>query len=294
VSGSPAFLSWGLGEAAGLGPTLLTGHHYPLGCHEAIPPTITRLLSPRIRRAESMSTRRYMSTTERSEIPFRLDEAGSVSCGGRAGISNTFASALWAVDYVARTMAAGMAGINLHGNIRNCLGYSPLCAATPSDLAAGRLRAQPAWYALLLDRALLGDTPLGSSISWQRHANIDVVAMRAPSGRLHVVIVDDDPLDSRAVALHLSVPHGFRAASVLSLRARALRSTSGVTLGGAVVAPRGTWSAQEGSPVRVDRAGGVTVVLAPISAELVTLTPSERARPTHTPPRRASSPRRAR
>ena len=185
VSGSPAFLSWGTGEAAGLAPAMLTGHHYPLGCREVPPPTIDRLLSPAIRRAERVSTRRYMSASTRSRIPFRLDETGSVSCGGRRGISNTFASALWAADYIARTMSAGMAGINFHGNLRNCLGYSPLCAASAADLAAGRLRAQPEWYALLLDKALIGDTPASTSIAWERHANVDVVAMHAPSGTTH-------------------------------------------------------------------------------------------------------------
>jgi hypothetical protein len=293
VSGSPAFLSWGSGEAAGLSPALLTGHHYPLGCHEAIPPSIMRLLSPAIRRDEHASTRRYVSASARAGIPFRLDEAGSVSCGGRAGISNTFGAALWAVDYVARTMAAGMAGINLHGNLRNCLGYSPLCAPTPAELAAGRLRAQPVWYALLLDRALLGDTPLASKITWERHTNIDVIAMRAPSGALHVVIVDDDPVNSRAVALRLFAGRAVQAASVLALRAGSPSATAGVTLGDAGVAPNGAWSAGDRAPLHADRNGHVTVVIPPSSAELVTLTLAEPARPTHTRASRASGRTRA-
>src|SRR5207302_4550203 len=102
---------------------------------------------------------------------------------------------------VGRTMAAGMAGVNFPGNLQNCLGYSPLCAASAQDLAEGRLHAQPEWYALLLDRAFLGDTPASSSITWERRANIDVVAMRAASGELHVLIIDDDPLGSRAAAI---------------------------------------------------------------------------------------------
>jgi hypothetical protein len=268
------FVSWGAGEAERLGPALLTGHHYPLGCRGAIPLSIARLLSPEIRREERASIRRYMSTTSRSGIPFRLDETGSVSCGGRAGISNAFAATLWAADYLARTMAAGMAGINFHGNVRKCFGYSPLCAATPSDLAAGQLRAQPEWYALLLDRALLGDTPLSSSIAWERHANVDVIAMRAPSGAVHVVIVDDDSPGSRAVAMRLRIARGFRAARVLALRASAPQATSGVTLGGAVVAADGTWAAQQQPLVRPNRSGTVTVVLPPSSAELVTLLPA--------------------
>ena len=45
---------------------------------------------------EGVSLQRYMSIAQAGEIPFRLDEANTVSCGGVAGISNTFAWALWA------------------------------------------------------------------------------------------------------------------------------------------------------------------------------------------------------
>jgi hypothetical protein len=291
VSGSPAFVSWGAGEAAALDPALLTGHHYPLGCHEARRLSIGRLLSPRIRRAEQRSIGRYMSATARSGIPFRLDETGSVSCGGRVGVSNTFGAALWAVDYVAHTMAAGMAGINFHGNVRNCHGYSPLCAASEADLAAGTLRAQPEWYALLLDRALVGDTPIPASAAWQRRANVDVVAMRAPNGALHVLIVDDEPFGSREAAIRLRARGGFAAASVLALRAPSLHATSGVTLGDATVAPDGSWSAEDLTRLRPDSRGRVTVVLPPSSADLVTLAPAAAPRPTQPsagtrPPRR--------
>ena len=93
------------------------------------------MLSAPIRRLEASSLARYMAVTRSSGIPFRLDEANSVSCGGKAGISNAFASALWATAYIARTMAAGVSGINFQGNPANCLGYSPVCAADPRGLA---------------------------------------------------------------------------------------------------------------------------------------------------------------
>jgi len=278
VSGSPAIVSWGPGERS-LGAALLTGHHYPLGCHGAIRPSIARLLSPAIRRAERISTRRYMSAASRSGIPFRLDEAGSVSCGGRPGISNTFAATLWATDYVARTMAAGMSGINFHGNVRNCDGYSPLCAASAADLVSGHLRAQPEWYALLLDKALVGDVPLPSSLTWERHANIDVVAMRARNGNIHVLIVDDDPPGSRVVAIRLHAPTRFRGAHVLELRAPSPKAISQLTLGDSAVTASGTWGVDDSPRVRADRLGGVTVLVPPSSADLVTLTPAEAIRP---------------
>ena len=142
VSGSAAFESWGLEEAVDQRPVELTGHHYPLGCEQKPPPSITRLLSPLIRSRELGSLRRYMAIAQSSRIPFRLDETNSVSCGGTAGISNTFASALWATGYLTRVMSIGVAGVNLHGNPANCNGYAPVCA--PGRRRAGKRHAERA------------------------------------------------------------------------------------------------------------------------------------------------------
>src|SRR5581483_12419688 len=44
----------------------------------------------------------------------RVDELGSVSCGGKAGVSNTMASALWLADALMSIAAAHADGVNLH------------------------------------------------------------------------------------------------------------------------------------------------------------------------------------
>jgi hypothetical protein len=95
-----------------------------------------------------------------------------------------------------------------------------------------------------------------------------------------VLIVDDEPFGSRDAAIRLRVQGGFAAASVLALRAPSLHATSGVTLGGAAVAPDGSWSAHDLARLRPDRRGRVTVVLPPSSADLVTLAPAPATRPT--------------
>ncbi|HEY2216137.1 MAG TPA: hypothetical protein VGH21_01495, partial [Solirubrobacteraceae bacterium] len=95
VSGSSAFETWGPGEVVDEHPAMLTGHHYPLGCEQKPAPSIARLLSQPIRAREIASVRRYVSLSQAGGLPFRLDETNSVSCGGTAGISDTFASALW-------------------------------------------------------------------------------------------------------------------------------------------------------------------------------------------------------
>ena len=47
--------------------------------------------------------------------PYRMDEGNSCFGGGRKDVSDAYASALWAADYILRVACAGFAGVNLHG-----------------------------------------------------------------------------------------------------------------------------------------------------------------------------------
>jgi hypothetical protein len=271
VSGSLIFESWGRGAALHDRPALLTGHHYPLGCHTVPAPSVERLLSLSIRGAEDASLHRYMAVSRRGALRFRLDEANSVSCGGKAGISDRFASALWAVDYIAHAMVAGLAGINLQGNPANCQGYTPVCAPTRETLARGELTARPEWYALLLGKTLVGDRPL-HAIVLPGNANIDVLAFMGEE-KLRVLIVDDEPSASRHALVELHVGSRFGDATALRLTAPSPSAATGVRLGGGAVQSLGTRRAPAQRSLEPKRAGVIALEVAPASATLVTATP---------------------
>jgi hypothetical protein len=273
TSGSSAFETWGPAEAVAQRPLLLTGHHYALGCGERPAPTITRLLRPQTRGLEEISLQRYMLVSHQSETPFRLDETNNVSCGGTAGISNTFASALWAVGYLPLVMAEGVSGVNLHGLPANCGGYAPMCAPTPQALAAGTLRVQPEWNALVLVRALIGDRPLRTLTSSPAQPNVQVTTLIAGDGRLHVVVADDDPPGARPVLLRLLVGRAFAGASILSLTGPSRSALTGVRLGGRAIAPDGSWSQPRRLPRAANKHGVIGVRIAPSSAALLTASP---------------------
>jgi hypothetical protein len=278
VSGSRAFQRWGPAEVRRQHPMLLTGHHYPLRCDAVPAPTIEDLLSERTREKESESLLRFLAVSRASSTPFRMDETNTVSCGGVAGISDTFASALWAVSYIAKTMAAGATGINLQGNPANCSGYSPVCATSPGRLQAGQLRAQPEWYALLFTKALVGDRPLPSRVSWQARRNLSVSALRTPAGGLQFVIVEDEPVGAGTATLRLHVGRGMATASQLELRAPSLAARSGVTLGGRAVSSDGSFAQTATNRALAVSDGAVSVSVPAGSATLVTVTPGGKPR----------------
>ena len=237
------------------------------------PPSIARLLSAPIRRKEVKSLRRYTTISQAGNLPFRLDETNSVSCGGVAGISNTFASALWAAGFLPQVMASGAVGVNMHGNPTNCKGYSPVCAPGPLELSTGELVAQPEWYALLLARELIGTRPLPTAMKVRPQvANVQASGFLAADGSLRFVVVDYDPLGKPGVAVRLRVGAGYSRASTLALTGPSLDALSGAQLGESEVAADGSWAPRRGV-VTAARGGTVTVKLAAASAALISVSP---------------------
>lgn len=281
VSGSGAFSEWGEEEALAQSPAILTGHHYPLGCAQTPPPSIETLLSSAGRGAAALSLASYMAVSELRGIPVRIDEANTVSCGGVAGISDTFASALWATGYITQAMAAGTAGINLQGNPTNCVGYTPLCAPDATALAQGELRAQPEWYALLLTHTLIGDRPLPTTISAEGAPNIVAAGFSGPGHSLKVVLCNNEPEGTSPLAVQLEVGTGMGAAQIQRLTDSSPSATGGELLAGRAVAANGSWRAQQRVEGVLAHAGTVSVELSPGSAALVTVTPPKPASKSH-------------
>ncbi len=242
-----------------------TGHFYGLNCANGNPVTIGMLLSAGVRAKESSVLGSYVRKAASAGLPFRLDETNSVACGGVNGVSNTFASALYMTDFLVRAMALGVDGVNVHGLIQRCTGYSPLCGADLTSLAAGNLRVQPVWYALLLARNLIGDRVVPVSVK-PRPSGLSVWALRSPGGGIHLVVINEGRVSAR---LHIGAPH-FSSATTLRLRAPSLSAETGVTLGGASVSSDGRW-APPALPAQTMRHHRLEVSVGGDSAALVTL-----------------------
>lgn len=266
-------LSWASETAVAEHPALLTAHFYPLTRCEVYAPKLGDLLSPVTRVNETAILAQLSAIAHTSGIPLRLDETNNVSCRGQPGVSNVFASALWAVDYVTRAMASGVAGLNFHDLIAEPQGYSPLVAGDAQELASGALHANPEWYALLLADRLLGDRPVQAAVHGGERT-LTAAAFLSPSGSLQLVLVDFAPNGAHRLRVWLRLPQSLRGGTILRLSAPGLRATSGVTLGGSAVSPAGTWTPLTGLPQVSDKRGSLALNMPASSAALVTLYPS--------------------
>lgn len=265
-------VTWVAEAASGEHPALLTEHYYPLTRCQAYAPTLGDLLSPLTRAHETAFLAQLAAAARKSAIPLRMAETNSVSCRGQPGVSNVFASALWATDYLARAMTSGVVGINFHDLIGEPESYSPLVAAGPAKLAAGALHANPEWYALLLARGLLGDRPIRTNVAGGDRT-LTAAAFVSASGNVHLVLVNFQPNGAPQRVLRLRLPRPFRAGPILRLSAPGMRAKTGVTLGAGAVGADGTWHAGAALPRVSGAPGALELSMPAASAALVTLYP---------------------
>lgn len=269
ASSGQAPLAWVRAEARWEHPGLLTAHYYPsTRCGHV--PRLRDLLSRDTRRAEAGMLARLAAISHRHGIPLRLGETNNISCKGQPGVSDAFASALWAVDYAVRAMRAGVAGMNVHDLLALPRSYAPLVGYTRKALARGGLRAKPEWYALLLVHLLIGDRPVHADVR-ASHRSLTATALLAAGHRLHVVLDDFDRVGAKPLLVRLHVPRPYATGTIVRLTAASPAAVRGVRLGGRAVAASGRWSPRVPLPRVSARAGTLALSMPPSSAALVTL-----------------------
>jgi hypothetical protein len=93
--------------------TTLSHHYYWSGPPSNPNANIQRLLQP-----DPVVTRKAeisRAAATRMHTAYRMTEGNTVYRGGKYGLSDVFASALWAADYLLTLMTLGYSGVNLHG-----------------------------------------------------------------------------------------------------------------------------------------------------------------------------------
>ena len=106
---------------------LLTHHRYAEGPPTSPASTIERLLAPSEGLARMLA--QCEAASRGAGVPYRICETNSCFGGGKPGVSDTLAAALWGLDYLLAIAAANGAGANFETGV-NHLGfvssYSPI------------------------------------------------------------------------------------------------------------------------------------------------------------------------
>ncbi len=221
---------------------MVTGHLYPYSACIKNPkspsyPTVARLLSRRATSAYDTDIAGAVAAAHRAGLPFRLTEFNSVTCGGKAGVSNTFATALWAPDALFTAMRTGASGANLHVRASSINGAF--------TINRGGLVPRPLLYGLLLFTRTLGpDAQLVKlHLSAARSLDLSAWGVQVSGHILHVLLIDKG---SRTVRVDIRVP-ATASATVQRLLASSPYSRSGITLNGQQLNYAGDWTGTAGN-----------------------------------------------
>lgn len=253
--------------------SLVTFHRYPLsacGTARTSPayPTIADLLANSASHGLANGVAPFAAIAHAHGLRFRIDEMNSVTCGGARGVSDTFASALWALDALFEMAHAGVDGVN----IQTSPGGSYELFTVHQINGSWQAIVRPEYYGLMMfaqaatpGSRLLALSGTGSPLvkSW---------ATRAQNGTTRVVLINKDVAHAHTVHVTLAGVSG--SAALQRLLAPSAHATSGVTFGGqsfGALTTTGTLVGHRTHAVVRPAAGVYSVRLPAASAALLTL-----------------------
>lgn len=239
---------------------LLTHHYYRTGAGSP-DATLENLL--RDDPSLEATLRRLQGVCAGSGISYRINEVNSFYNGGKQGVSDTFGSALWCLDFLFQLASHGCGGVNMETDINQhawVSHYSPIFRD-----ASDHYLARPEYYGMLAF-SLAGKGELLRLAVDDPVFGVTAYATREANGHLWLTLINKG-LD-RGARVRVSLPGPFTAVDVLRLAAPTAQSKDNVTLGGATVADDGTWSPNSNEAVAAN-AGLVALDLPAASAALL-------------------------
>jgi hypothetical protein len=265
----------------------VTYHRYPLSaCSGSAPgsptdPTVANLLADKSAQGLAQGVAPFVTQASSYGKPLRITEINSVACGGKAGVSNSFASALWATDVMFNLAQVGVGGVNFHSGTG--ASYTPfrfslrLVRTGTGDSWGGVFipTVNPLYYGILLFNQATTNRARLLPINTTTQGNIRVWATLDAQNVVRVVLLNKDTTLGGKARIQLSSP---RNTGVLTrLRAPSVNATNGVTLAGQTFdgtvdgLPLGPYTSEQVMPQN----GSYSLDLPPASAALLTLKSDE-------------------
>jgi hypothetical protein len=211
-------------------PVIVSQHAYLSGAAAGQSLPADYLLQPNNATKMPLGFAAFAATAHQQGLIFRMGEMNSVSGGGVAGISNSFQSALWAIDVMFNYLNNGIDGVNWHtGQYTNYALFQfkpqPLNGMRVFNLTA----VNPEYYGLLAFAQVAGRGAQLLPVATMTDSNVSIWATVDNTSTAHVVVINKDEQATGNVQINLP---GYTTGTVRYLSAPSYTSTNGVTLGG--------------------------------------------------------------
>ncbi len=230
--------------------TLITEHLYPGGAGGKLPtPEIgrDRMLGTNFVHAYQRLYDSFVPMAISNNLPYRLEEVNNYFNGGATNVSNTFASALWGLDFMYWWAAHDAAGLNFHTGDRVAAGATLL----PSKYTAfysttNGYNVRPLGYGITAFGLGGHGKFVPAKISNPDNLNLSIYAVMDGQNRLCLTIINKEHGASGRDAT-ISIDQSgldFSHGQIIFMKApdNNVAATSGETLGGAQILPDGTWN----------------------------------------------------
>jgi hypothetical protein len=207
-------------------------------------------------------------------LPYRLEEANSFYNGGADGVSDTFASALWGLDFMWWWAAHGAAGINFHGGDTVSAGGRLRVSRYAAFVTEGAgFRIRPLGYGIkAFELGAQGRIVPAELTANPGQLNLTAYAALAADGSLVATLINKEHGGSGRSARVTLAPGRNRAAAVtLALAAPGgdVAAKAGVTLGGAPIGDDASWAGAWTPAPAADASGALTISLPPATALVI-------------------------
>jgi type 1 glutamine amidotransferase len=217
----------------------------------------------------------FVPMAQTNGLRYRLEEVNNYFNGGATNVSDTFASALWGLEFMHWWAAHGAAGLNFHSGDRVAAGASLLPSKyTAYHSISNGYQVRPLGYAMKAfdvggrGRVVSVETATTSGESLARYGVL------AEDGTIYVTLINKDhgaAAKDVIVALLVADRYASGQTMLLTVPGGDVSAKAGVTLGNAEIKPDGSWNGQWSSaralteqnvyPVAVPAASAVIVKL---------------------------------
>ncbi|HEV2696225.1 MAG TPA: glycosyl hydrolase family 79 C-terminal domain-containing protein [Verrucomicrobiae bacterium] len=291
---SPGHEKWSAQFAADVAHTgwlkFISQHDYPGGdARRSTNAALTRdrILSPAMEEHYAKFAANFVPTVISNSLTYRFEEANSLYDGGAPDVSDTFTSALWALNYQWWWAMHGMSGINFHtGDKVAARDENKPCRYAAFWTVPGGYNVHPLGYAEKMFSLGSGGRLVPTKITTvdfpprKVDFNLAAYAVAAPDKSYYITLINQtsgDTATNLTVILGVKGVNGWTKGEVIRLAAPGgdVSAKTGITLGGAEITDTAAWDGQW-QPVAVPPEKfqfPIRVELPAASAALVHLTP---------------------
>jgi hypothetical protein len=225
---------------------LVTQHSYPGGnAQKLTDPAAGRemMLSPKIDESYQKFYDVFVPAAREHGLPYRLEESNSMFHGGASGVSNSFACALWGLDFAYWWAEHGAVGVNFHTgnhiveNERQIPGGYDTFWTTPNGF-----KVHPIGYALKAFSLGGHGRIVPAGMTKPDDFNLVAYAIAGSNGQKYVTIINRE-IGEKAREATVELDGGGVRAELVTLAAprNDEAAIDGVTLGDSLINREGAW-----------------------------------------------------